>query len=99
MIDFKPDFGGNKSFHNLKIDLGRLNQPLGTKTDDSWIAPDTNVFEYAYALTGYSAQGSQWDNVTVLQEENWFRNMEDYYRLLYSEVTRAVNSLTFVLNY
>lgn len=97
-IDFKPDFGGNKSFHNLKIDLTRLNQKLGTKSDDSWIAPDVNVFEYAYALTGYSAQGSQWDNVTILQEPNWFRNRDDYYRLLYSQVTRAVNSVTFALD-
>lgn len=99
IIDFKPDFGGNKSFHNLKIDLNRLNQELGKKTDDTWIAPDVDVFEYAYALTAYSAQGSQWDNVTVLQEDNWFHNNDDYYRLLYSAVTRAVNGLTFVLNY
>lgn len=98
VIDFKPDFGGKKAFHNLKVDLNRLNLPLGTKTDDTWIAPDTNVFEYAYALTAYSAQGSQWDNVTVLQEDNWFRNRDDYYRLLYSAITRAVNSVTVVLN-
>ena len=96
-IDFKPDFS-KRSFHNLKIDLNRLNQKLGTKTDDSWIAPDVNVFEYAYALTTYSAQGSQWDYPVILQEDSFFRNIDDYYRLLYSAVTRAVKRVTFVLN-
>lgn len=47
-MDFSPDFG-NKSFHNLKVDLTRLNAPLGQ--GDVWTPPDSNAFEYGYALT------------------------------------------------
>ena len=95
-IDFRPDFS-TRAFHNLKIDIPRLNAPLGKKSDDTWIPPDVDVFEYAYALTAHSCQGSQWDNTCVLQERNYMNSEEDYKKLLYSSVTRAINSMTFVL--
>ena len=95
-IDFRPDFS-TKAFHNLKIDMGRLNQQPGSKIDDSWIPPDVDVFEYAYALTTASSQGSQWNNVCVLQEENYFKDRQTYKKLLYTGVTRAIESVTLVL--
>jgi exodeoxyribonuclease-5 len=94
-IDFRPDFADH-SFHNLKIDLERLNLRPGSKVDAHYM-PDTDIFEYAYALTGFSCQGSQWNNVTILQEEDFFHNERNYRRLLYSEITRAIDSVTFVL--
>lgn len=94
-IDFRPDFS-RKAFHNLKIDIPRLNAPLGGKRDNTWVAQDTNIFEYAYALTDYSCQGSQWDNTVVLEEDNSFLSEKDRMRHLYSAITRAVKSTTFV---
>lgn len=94
-IDFRPDFS-KKSFHNLKIDLQRLNAPLGGKKDNSWVAQDTNIFEYAYALTDYSCQGSQWENTVVLEEENRYNSEKDQMRHMYSAITRAINSTTIV---
>lgn len=98
VIDFRPDFG-NKAFTNLKIDIEHLNAPLGQKSanDTSWIAPDVDVFEYAYALTTYSAQGSQWDNVVVLQEDNYHMTEANYIRQKYSAITRAAKTVTWVL--
>ncbi len=95
-IDFRPDFSASKAFHNLKISLDRLNNP--SSKDDIWTPPDVDLFEYAYALTGFSCQGSQWDNVCILEENDFFHNERNYQRLKYSEITRAVNSVTYVLN-
>ena len=94
-IDFRPDFS-TKAFHNLKISLDRLNSPQ-TK-DDIWTPPDVDLFEYAYALTGFACQGSQWDNVLILEEDDFFHNERNYQRLKYSTITRAVKSVTYCLN-
>lgn len=91
-IDFLPDFG-NKSFHNLKVDLNRMNMPLGQT--DVWTPPDMNAFEYGYALTIMKSQGSQWDNVLILDEGVKF-SLDGYYKGLYVAVTRGVNSVTIV---
>lgn len=90
-IDFQPDYD-NKIFRNLKIDLNRLNAPLGQLNND-WVAPDMNIFEYAYALTSYTVQGSQWDNVLILDEGS-VAGIDKYYRMLYVSITRAVKSVT-----
>lgn len=92
-IDFVPDFG-NKTFRNLKLDLQRINAPLG-QNDDVWPPPDVNTFEYGYALTAHSAQGSEWDNVLILDEGVKF-SIDAYYKGLYVAVTRGVNSVTIV---
>ena len=94
-VDFRPDFS-TKAYHNLKISLDRLNNP--TAKNDMWVPPDIDLFEYAYALTGFACQGSQWDNVCILEEDDFFHNEKNYNRLKYSEITRAVNSVTYVLN-
>ena len=92
----KKEVSNTKSFHNLKISLDRLNNP--TAKDEQWVPPDTDLFEYAYALTGFSCQGSQWDNVCILEEDDFFHNERNYQRLKYSEITRAVESVTYVVN-
>lgn len=92
-MDFLPDFG-KRPFRNLKADLTRLNAPLGQGAD-SWTPPDMNTFEYGYALTILSSQGSQWDNVLIMDEGVKF-SLDGYYKGLYVAVTRGVNSVTLV---
>ena len=94
-IDFRPDFSATP-FRNLKIDIPHLNRPLGSKVDNEWIPPDCDVFEYAYALTTYACQGSQWDNVVLLREETYRENSDLFWQALYSAITRAVKSVTVV---
>ncbi len=48
-------------------------------------------FDFAYALTCHKAQGSQWDDVVVLDESGSFR--EHARRWLYTAITRASKSL------
>lgn len=49
-------------------------------------------FDYGYAITCHRAQGSQWNNVFVC-EENFPNDRNDHKRWLYTAVTRAAQKL------
>jgi len=51
-------------------------------------------FDFAYALTVHKAQGSQWPNVTILDEADVFG--EHARRWLYTAITRAADCLTLI---
>lgn len=53
---------------------------------------DAQEFDYGFALTVHKAQGSQWDNVLLLDE--WYG--ADRERWLYTAITRAAESVTVV---
>lgn len=48
---------------------------------------DAEEFDYGYALTCHKSQGSQWENVLVLDESESFR--ENAQQWLYTAITRA----------
>lgn len=54
-------------------------------------------FTYAYALTGWKAQGSEWSKVVVLEETFPFDRIE-HARFLYTCCTRASERLVLVRN-
>ena len=54
-------------------------------------------FEYAYAITLHSAQGSQWDKVLYLHED-FARSQEDRKKTLYTAITRGVIGDTIVID-
>lgn len=91
-IDFKPDFT-NKSFKNLSADYKTLMRITAPDKDTYKIGLDQ--FEFAYAITVYSSQGSQWDNVISLAELYGSRDFQK--KVLYTMVTRASRSQTLVL--
>lgn len=52
-----------------------------------------NAFDYSYAITCHKAQGSQWDNVLIL-DESWVSMFEPIKHLwLYTAITRAVKKV------
>lgn len=53
---------------------------------------DAQEFTYGYALTCHKSQGSQWDDVLVIDESSAFR--EHASRWLYTAVTRAASRVT-----
>ena len=67
--------------------LGKLKNRIGD------IVP--KEFAYGYAITCHKAQGSQWDNVLVLEESFPF-TAEEHARWLYTAATRAVEKLVIV---
>lgn len=52
-------------------------------------------FDWGYALTGHSAQGSQWPHVTVVDDSAAFR--EDRWKWLYTTLTRPESGMTVLL--
>lgn len=48
---------------------------------------EAQEFDYGYAMTGHKSQGSQWDDVLVVDESWCFR--ADRWKWLYTAVTRA----------
>lgn len=50
------------------------------------------LFDFGYVLTCHSAQGSEWPEVTIVDDSTAFR--EDRWRWLYTAVTRASESVT-----
>lgn len=53
-------------------------------------------FDYAYAITCHKAQGSEWDNVVVIDDRMQAQDRNFRKRWLYTAVTRAKNKLTLV---
>ncbi|GJE41284.1 ATP-dependent DNA helicase [Methylobacterium soli] len=60
------------------------------------IAKISDAFTYGYALTVHKAQGSQWDDVLLIDESSTFR--QDRARHLYTGLTRAAERVTVVLS-
>jgi len=92
----------------LSMDLVRLEDPTNTIIQDvrvhrTMFVPDGETrtdstlgdsgrFAYGYAITAHKAQGSQWDNVIVIDESTVFRDMKD--KWLYTAITRASKVVT-----
>ena len=53
---------------------------------------ELNDFDYGYALTVHKAQGSQWDDVVLVDE--WRRDKRREW--LYTGITRAAESITVI---
>jgi len=89
-IDFRPDFT-SKTFRNLPVDYKKL-MNLEKSQQQATMSFGMELFEFAYAITVYSSQGSQWDNVVSLAE---LYGSDDFQKkVLYTMVTRAVQSVT-----
>lgn len=85
-IDFRPDFLSRK-FKNIRLDYKKLYNMYGENERED-IFSRLNQFEFAYAITTHKSQGSQWDDVTYLDEKaGWDR--DTYRKLQYTAITRA----------
>ena len=94
-IDFKPDFMEDHAYRNLKVDAPRLSR-VDIENSSGGYVKDLNIFEYAYALTAYTAQGSQWPGVIVFDEDIQ-RESDKHMKLMYSAITRARSWVKIVL--
>ncbi|WP_223251486.1 ATP-dependent RecD-like DNA helicase [Bacillus sp. MZGC1] len=91
VIDFRPDFT-DELFKELYIPNDSIGNP-GFKLlpyDES----DYNRFDFGYAITCHKSQGSQWDNVVVINE---VLNHKTHHRWLYTAITRAAEKLILVV--
>lgn len=87
-MDYKMILTGNKCCDwKLSYRLGKLRFRYGD------IVP--KEFTYAYAVTVHKAQGSEWNNIVVLEENFPFDKIE-HTRWLYTACTRASEKLVLV---
>ena len=69
--------------------LGRLKNRIGD------IVP--RQFQFGYCITGHKSQGSEWDNVLVIEESFPF-DRKEHARWLYTCATRAADKLVLMRN-
>uniref|UniRef100_A0AB74UG69 RecD-like DNA helicase n=1 Tax=Caulobacter phage BL57 TaxID=3348355 RepID=A0AB74UG69_9VIRU len=73
--------------------FSRTNKGYTAPEKTAWRAlKNSIVADWAYAITCHSSQGSQWDDVVVIDESGCFRAEENNW--LYTAVTRAAKTLT-----
>lgn len=65
--------------------------PDGERRDDTTLGKSARM-DFGYAITAHKAQGSQWENLVVIDESKVFRDMKD--KWLYTAITRAAKSVT-----
>lgn len=103
IIDFKPEFS-DTLFYNVNLDpnvLRGMKSVLQTQIEDpNILKPEDSVFQeatFGYAITVHKSQGSSYKNMILIVER--FKNMsqESFARLLYTGITRAVDSITIVV--
>jgi exodeoxyribonuclease-5 len=58
-----------------------------------WERKEMAELDYAYALTVHKAQGSQWDNVLLLDDGFGWRNLNERRQWLYTAITRAAKTI------
>ena len=92
-VDFRPDFT-KKTFRNLPVDYKHL-MTLEKSDMQKKMSFGLNLFEFAYAITVYASQGSQWNNVTALAE--LYGDKDFQRKVLYTMVTRAIDSVTLAI--
>ena len=102
---FKPEFLDEKCPDALPFDIGIFTDgeyrykhgDTFAKFDENGEATGVftlNRFEYGYCISCHKAQGSEFDNVVILDESFAFK--EDKNRWLYTAITRARKNLILV---
>lgn len=80
-------------------------QPLILKVHNSFFMPEVPIphwktlagsqsVDFAYAITTHRSQGSQWENITIIDESWCFK--EHKFKWLYTAVTRGKSKITLV---
>ena len=59
---------------------------------DGWLRGEAQEFDFGYALTCHKSQGSEWDDVLIIDESSFFR--QNARRHLYTAITRAAKRVT-----
>lgn len=57
---------------------------------------DINVFDFGYCISVHKSQGSEWDNVILIEEYNSYQSEDDMTRWLYTGITRAAKKLLII---
>jgi exodeoxyribonuclease-5 len=80
----------NGYIRNIAIDMRFFtNEKLSPQQDAI-----ANPFTFAYAITCHKSQGSQWDEVIVINESGYFKDLSD--KWLYTAITRGAKKVWII---
>lgn len=80
--------------HKLHVKIHKCMFNPDVPTPKWKILRQTYEFDYGYTITAHKAQGSQWDEVTIIDESWCFREYSRNW--LYTAITRAANKVVIV---
>lgn len=89
----KPEIDARRKDENILQYYKRI----GFSLRDSYDAEDElllNEMEYGYCISVHKSQGSEWDNIVLIDESNAFA--KDRSKWLYTGITRAKKTLTII---
>lgn len=94
-MDFRPDF--TKSiFRNIEFDYKHMYAIPGQESEENNFGFYYDKMEYAYAITCHASQGSQYGKVLYMHED-FMRDPEDRKKLIYTALSRAIESVIVVI--
>lgn len=96
--DTEEDYGIlNMDKQLITTGIPGLDWKTSYKMGRNWRFQDKipDQFTYGYAITGWKAQGSEWDNVLVI-EEGFPYDKEEHKQFLYTAATRAAKKLVII---
>lgn len=87
----------NTSFSALRLDYKLFKEGVPTVTKENFKRISAKLrpceFDYAYAITCHKSQGSQYNNVLVVEE---YLKGNEHSRWLYTAATRAIDKLVII---
>lgn len=101
VMDFRPDFT-QSIFKDVTFNYEFMYTAPQSSLEETENSKDAmndyfnDRFEFGYAITCYTSQGSQFNKVLYLNE-NIMRTREDQKKLAYTAITRAIDSITVVI--
>jgi len=87
-----------KTFNNstpqkIGMEIRKDEKRLKEIQQTHFITGDPVLFDYGYALSVHKAQGSEWERVVLMDERMMSQTKGDYFRWLYTGITRAKEKL------
>jgi len=92
-IDFQPDIS-DEEFFNLQIDANYIKMDYEERKNHGFT--QFEKFEYAYAITTHSSQGSEYPRVLFIDQ--WFGDAEMTRKVEYTSITRAEESIDIAMD-
>ena len=91
-IDFQPDIS-DEEFFNLQIDANYIKMDYEERKQHGFT--QFEKFEYAYAITTHSSQGSEYPRVLFIDQ--WFGDADMTRKVEYTSITRAEESIDIAM--
>lgn len=93
-LKIKTEEGHEKEVKALRAHFDAYHDKEALDNVRWWERADADEFDFGYAITVHKSQGSQWDNVLLVDDKFFVWDRVNRKRWLYTGITRAVESIT-----